>query len=172
MFGLSALGTIHTAISLVALLAGAVSLWQHRAIVPASRSGRWFVLATVLSCLTGFGIFRHGGFGPPHALGVLTLLVLGLVALAERTAWFGRAGDFVSTVGMSFAFFLHFIPGTTETFTRLPVNAPLFSGPDDPALQATVAVLFGIFLVGAAAQLWRLRAARRGSRVVVSAVSR
>jgi len=172
MLGLSTLGTIHTAISLVALVAGAISLWRHKAIVPSSRSGRWFVVATVLSCLTGFGIFRHGGFGPPHALGVVTLLVLALVALAERTTWLGRAAAYVSTVGMSLTFFLHFIPGTTETFTRLPVGAPLFSGPDDPALQRTVGVLFAIFLAGATAQVWRMRAARRGNDLGVRAVSR
>ena len=35
-----------------------------------------FFWGTVITCLTGFGIFRHGGFGNPHVLGVVTLIVL------------------------------------------------------------------------------------------------
>ena len=67
----------------------------------------------------------------------------------------------METLAYSFSFFLHFIPGTTETFTRVPVGAPLFSGPEDPALAKTVGVLFLIFLVGAALQVRRLRSVGR-----------
>jgi hypothetical protein len=67
----------------------------------------------------------------------------------------------VQTVALSFSFFLHFIPGTTETFTRVPAGAPLFSGPEDPALAKTIGVLFLIFVVGAALQVRRMRAGGR-----------
>jgi uncharacterized membrane protein len=158
MFGLTQLGTIHTAISLVALVAGAWSLLRDKAILPDTTLGKVFIWTTVLTCLTGFGIFQHGGFGPPHALGILTLLVLGVAAVARR--WFGRLGIYVATLAYSLSFFFHFIPGVTETFTRLPVGAPLFTGPDDPALQKVVGVLFLFYLIGAALQVWRLRAGR------------
>jgi hypothetical protein len=109
----------------------------------------------VLTCLTGFGIFQHGGFGAPHALGVMTLLVLALAAVAGRTSLLGRASPYVATVSYSLTFFFHLIPGTTETFTRLPVGAPLFSSPEDPALQKVVGTLFLLFLLGAALQVRR-----------------
>ena len=48
-----------------------------------------------------------------------------------------------------------------ETFTRLPVGAPLFTGPDDPALRPVVGTLFLLFLIGAGLQVWRLRAGRK-----------
>jgi hypothetical protein len=48
------------------------------------------------------------------------------------------------------------IPGLTETFTRLPLGAPLFSGPEDPALQKLVGLFFLVFVVGAALQVRRL----------------
>jgi uncharacterized membrane protein len=159
MFGLTTLGTIHTAISLVALAAGAWALVRDKAILSDTTLGKVYIWTTVLTCLTGFGIFQHGGFGAPHALGILTLLVLGVAAVARR--WFGRAGPYVETLAYSLSFFFHFIPGATETFTRLPVGAPLFSGPDDPALQKVVGVLFLIFLVGAALQVRRLWSGRR-----------
>lgn len=166
MFGLTPLGTVHTAISLVALAAGIAAFVRDRQIVAGNRLGQVYIVTTVLTCLTGFGIFQHGGFGAPHALGVLTLLVLALAALANRTTLLGRASPYVETVSYSLTFFFHLIPGATETFTRLPVGAPLFSGPEDPALQKVVGVLFVLFVVGSALQVWRLRAARpRGATV-------
>lgn len=167
MFGLTTLGSIHTAIGLVALVAGAWALLRDKAILPGSTLGQVYIWTTVLTCLSGFFIFERGGFGPPHILGILTLLVLGVAAVARR--WFGRLGPYVETLAYSFSFFLHFIPGTTETFTRVPVGAPLFSGPEDPALAKTIGVLFLIFLVGAALQIWRLRAGHGAAGVVRAA---
>jgi uncharacterized membrane protein len=163
MFGLTPLGTIHTAIGLVALIAGAWALLRDKAIVPGSTLGQVFIWTTVLTCLSGFGIFQRGGFGPPHVLGIITLVVLAVAWGAPR--WFGRAGLYVQTVALSFSFFLHFIPGTTETFTRVPAGAPLFTGPEDPALATTIGVLFLIFLVGAGLQVRRMWAGRGLARV-------
>lgn len=163
MFGLTPLGTVHTAISLVALVAGAMALVRDKEIAPQTTLGKVYLWTTVLTCLTGFGIFQRGGFGAPHALGVLTLLVLGLATLADRTTWFGRAGRYIVTVSYSVSFFFHLIPGATETFTRVPVGAPLFSGPEDPALQKVVGVLFLLLVVGAALQVRRLYAGQASS---------
>ena len=156
MLGLTPLGAIHTAISLVALTSGVIALVRHLEISPATSLGRVYVWATVLTCLSGFGIFRHGGFGEPHALGVLTLLVLGLAGLATTRRIFGKASPYVATVGYSATLFFHMIPGLTETFTRLPLGAPLFSGPEDPALQKAVGACFVLFVAGAALQIRRL----------------
>ena len=159
MFGLTSLGVVHTAISLVALAAGIAALVRDRAILPGSTLGKVYLWTTVLTCLTGFGIFQHGGFGKPHALGVLTLIVLAVAVAAPRIAALGRAAPYVQTLGLSLTFFFHLIPGATETFTRLPAGAPLFSSPEDPALQKVVGVLFLGYVVGATLQALRLRRA-------------
>ena len=158
MFGLTPLGLAHTAISLVALVAGIAALVRFGEIPARHALGRTYVWATVLTCLTGFGIFRHGGFGAPHALGVFTLLVLAVAALAGRTGIFGRASRYVETIAYSVTLFFHMIPGVTETFTRFPIGAPLFTGPDDPALQKVFGVFFLILLIGCTLQVRRLRA--------------
>ena len=159
MFGLTTLGAVHTLISLVALASGVAALLRDKEISPTNRLGQTYLWATVLTCLTGFGIFQRGGFGPPHALGVITLVVLGLALLARRTSVFGRLSRYVEVVCYSATFFFHMIPGATETFTRLPVGAPLFSGPEDPALQKVVFVFFALFVIGAFLQVRRMRAA-------------
>ena len=160
MLGLTTIGIIHTAISLVAVAAGVIALVRYKEISPRNTLGKTYVWSTVLTCLTGFFIFQHGGFGKPHMLGIVTLLVLALAWVAGSTKIFGRASRYIETVAYSLTFFFHMIPGFTETFTRLPVEAPVFSGPDDPTLQKVIGVVFLLFLVGATAQVLRLR--RRG----------
>lgn len=158
MSALTPLGIVHTAISLVALGAGIAALVKYHHIRDDTRPGQVYLWGTVLTCLTGFGIFQHGGFGKPHALGVITLAVLALAWWASRAPLFGRAGAAVASVSYSLTVFFHAIPGMTETSTRLPAGAPLASGPDDPRLQAAVGIAFLCFLVGAA---WQLRDLRR-----------
>lgn len=164
MYGLTSLGAIHTAIALVALAAGALALFRHRSISPREPLGRAYIWTTILTCLTGFGIFQHGGFGAPHVLGILTLATLALAGLAGTTQWLGRASPYVEAGAYSTTFFFHFIPGVTETFTRFPLAAPLFTGPEDPKLAAVLGVLFLLFLVGAGWQLHRLRGLARIGR--------
>jgi hypothetical protein len=161
VFGLTTLGVVHTALSLVAVGAGLVELVRHGAISPARRTGRIFVNATVLTCVTGFGIFQHGGFGKPHALGVITLVVLVVAALVPRMRWFGRAAPYVETLLYTLTYFFHMVPGITESLTRLPNGKPLASGPDDPLVLRWVGVSLALFVVGAALQVVALRARRR-----------
>jgi len=159
MFGLTALGIVHTTISLIAVAAWLVALIRDKQISIDNSVGRTYWVATVLTCLTSLGIFQHGGFGKPHALAIITLLVLGVAALARGSTLFGRASIYVETIAYSLTFFFHLIPGITETATRLPPGAPLVSSPEAPQLQLASAVLFLLFLVGAVLQALRLRAA-------------
>jgi hypothetical protein len=156
MFGLTSLGVVHTAISLVAVAAGLIAFFRDGRIAPGNGVGQVYIWTTVLTCLTGFGIFQHGGFGKAHALGILTLLVLFVATLAGRTALFGRASAYVQTVGYSATFLFHMIPAITETTTRLPLGAPLLPNADAPQLQVATAGLFVVFVIGAAWQILHL----------------
>ncbi len=152
MSGLTSLGIIHTAISLVALGAAVAAFIRHGKITPETHTGKLYILTTVLTCLTGFGIFQHGGFGAPHALGIITLVVL-FLAWKGNSGWFGRFSRQAETVGYSATFFFHMIPAVTETSTRLPAAAPLVADRDGPELQAAAGVMFLIFLLGSALQI-------------------
>jgi hypothetical protein len=163
MFGLTPLGVIHTAISLIAVAAGLVALIRDREISPRNSLGKIYVLTTVITCLTGFGIFQHGGFGKPHVLGIITLVVLGVAALAGYTKLFGRASPYLETVSYSATFLFHWIPAITETTTRLPLGAPLLANADAPELKTATGVLVVLFLVGATLQVLALRARRAGN---------
>jgi uncharacterized membrane protein len=160
MFGLSSLGLVHTVISLVAVAAGLIALVRDKQIVSGNRLGRIYLITTVLTCLTGFGIFAHGGFGKPHALGVLTLIVLAIGYAAGRYGMFGSKAPYVEVVSYSATFLFHWIPAITETTTRLPLGAPLLASAEAPELQTAAGVLFLLFLIGAFLQVRRLRRGR------------
>lgn len=156
MLGLTSLGIIHTAISLVALGAGIVALIRDKEITSRNGLGKLYIWTTVLTCLTGFPIMQHGGFGKPHALGIITLIVLIVAALAGKGKLFGRASRYVEVVSYSATLFFHWIPTLVETTTRLPVGKPLIAERDGPELQAATGVLFLLFLIGAALQVRRI----------------
>jgi hypothetical protein len=161
MLGLTPFGTVHTAISLIALAAGLVALWRQQEISTRTRSGIVFVAGTALSCLTGLFIFQRGGFGIPHVLAPVTLVALAVALLVEHRRTFGAISRYVATVAYSLTFFFHFIPGTVETLTRLPAGAPYLASPDDPKAQPIVGAFFVLFLIGATLQVLRLRRPQR-----------
>lgn len=155
--GLTSLGTVHTAISLVAVFAGLLALFRYKEITLRSGLGQVFVWTTALTCLTGFGIFQHGGFGKPHALGILTLVALAVGALAGRGALFGQASRYVEAIAFSASFLFHWIPAFTETLTRLPLGSPLLPNAEAPELKAITGVLLVLYLIGVGLQIRRLR---------------
>lgn len=99
--------------------------------------------------MTSFPIVQHGGFGKPHPLGVITLLVPLVANVAVKTKLFGRGSPYVEVVSYSATFFFHLVPAVTETLTRLPYGSPVFDGPDAPGLQAISGVMFVLVVVGA-----------------------
>jgi len=162
MLGITPFGMVHTVISLIAVASGIISFVRYGAISWNNKAGMTYVYTTILTCLTGFFIFHHGGFGKPHALGIITLIVLSTaLAASEKIKLFGRASPYIEIVGFTMTFFFHLIPAITETATRLPEGAPWASGPDDPLVQKGVGISFVLFLIGATLQVIKLRSRKK-----------
>lgn len=159
MPGLTHLGIFHTAISLVALASGFIALIRYNEIPAKTFIGKLYIWTTVLTCLTGFPIMQHGGFGAPHALGVITLFVLIVAAVAGKTTVFGGFSRYVETISYSATFFFHWIPTIVETSTRLPIGSPLVADREGLEIQAATGVVFLLFLIGVTLQVVRLRKA-------------
>jgi uncharacterized membrane protein len=156
--GLTYLGVAHTLISLVALSAGLIALVNHREISSKNAIGKLYMLTTFLTCLSGFGIYQHGGFGNAHILGIITLVVLGLAWFAEQANKpLGKWSPTIAMLSFSLTFLFHWIPAFTETFTRLPAGAPLAKSVDDPLIKTTIGICFIIFLLGAMLQVWLVK---------------
>ena len=157
IFGLTSLGVFHTVISLIAVFTGAVALIRDGKISWDNSLGKIYVVTTIIVCLTGFGIFQHGGFGKPHALGIITLITLGVIWAASKGS-LGKASRYIERVGYSLTFFFHIVPAVTESATRLPLDAPLASSPDDPRIQMVIGICLVLFLIGAVLQVRKMRA--------------
>ncbi|MBN5143745.1 hypothetical protein JY471_14525 [Stenotrophomonas maltophilia] len=151
---LSLLGAIHTAISLVPILAGLHGFIRQRAIDPGTRSGKIYLIGLVLSVATSFTVSSTGGLNPGHAFGVIVLLVAFGGVLAARLRWLGRSGRYLSTFALSFSFLLSLVPGVNETLTRLPVAHPLAAAPMAPVVLQTLLGCLAIFVIGFVAQCW------------------
>lgn len=158
---LSVLGIVHTAISLVPVVAGLYSFAKYRSIQPATRSGKVYLGGLLLAVLTAFGLSSTGGFNPGHALGILALLAVSGSLLIPRLSFLGWARPYLATFGLSFSFFLTLVPGINETLTRLPAGQPLASGPEHPLVQGTLLAWVVIFLAGFVFQAWALRAQKQ-----------
>jgi uncharacterized membrane protein len=160
MFGLTPLGTVHTGVAVIAVVAALIAFARDKEIRAATMLGKVYVAATIVTCLTSLGIFRHGRFGAAHLLAIVTLATIGVAVLAARTRVFGRASADVETVSYSATFLFQLIPGITETSTRFPLGAPLVASPAAPALRIATGVLLLAFIVACVIQLRYLRARR------------
>jgi uncharacterized membrane protein len=155
--GLTPLGVVHTAISLVALAAGVRALVKYRVISTRNQAGRIYLVTTCLTAATGLFIFQHGGFGPPHALSILTLAALGAGAVASQSSVFGKWSRYVEAVCYTTTILFHLIPAFTETLTRLPLGNPVFPNAEAPQFGPIYTTLLVLFLAGLTLQLRWLR---------------
>lgn len=160
MLNITPFGWFHTAISLVSLFGGLYALLRHHDIRYASPLGKTYTWFTVATCLTSFFLMRTGNLSEAHGLTVLTLIVLTVAVLLGRHAVLGSWRHVASSLAFTLTVYFHFIPGFTETLTRVPIGAPLVSGPQDPLLQKLVGATFLVFLVGMALQVRVLRRGR------------
>ena len=154
---LSPLGVVHTAISLIPIVAGVYGFIRYRAIDPATRAGKLYLLGLVLSVVTSFTVSSTGGLNPGHAFGVVILLIAFGGVLAARLRFLGRLAPYLSTFALSFSFLLSLVPGVNETLTRVPAAHPIAAAPMAPVVLQTLLGLAAVFVIGVAAQCWRLR---------------
>jgi uncharacterized membrane protein len=152
MFGLTALGIVHTAVSLVAIVAGAWAFVRDKEIVPGNRLGKLYLATTVLTAASGLAIFQHGGFRIGHWFALATLLVVAIGTVAATTPLFGRAARYVQVFFYSSTMLIHLITGSAETLTRLPPSAPLISAANAFVFKYIIGGLVLAFLAGLAVQ--------------------
>jgi len=162
---LSHLGVLHTALSLIPLVAGIYGFIRHRAIDPATRSGKMYLLGLVLSVVTSFTVSSTGGLNPGHAFGVVILLIAFGGVLVPRLGFLGRLRPYLATFALSFTFLLSLVPGINETLTRLPVGHPIAAAPLAPVILQTLLSFAGVFVAGFAAQCWWILARQRAALV-------
>ena len=150
-------GWFHTTIAVLALISGLYTLVVYKVITPGPRTGKLYLLCTFIAAATALMIYKHGGFGPGHALAVLTLLALASGFLVTKIPAFAKIAAFAQAMFFSATLLFHMIPAITDGLLRLPVGDPVLTDPQDPLLKKFYAAFFVVFLVGYALQFRWLR---------------
>ena len=147
------LGWFHTAMGVIALISGIVTLVKFKEISLHTRSGQIYLAATLITAGTALGIFQRGEFNPAHALAVMTLLALAVGTVAATTNLFGKLSRYIQAISYSATLLFHCIPAITDGLLRLPVGDPVLTSIEDPILKACYLVLLALFLIGISLQL-------------------
>jgi uncharacterized membrane protein len=147
------LGWFHTIIAIIALISGFYTLAVYKVIKPEQKTGRLYLICTLIAAATALMIYKHGGFGPGHALAVLTLLALAGGFIVSKISVFAKLADYFQALCFSGTLLFHMIPAITDGLLRLPVEDPVLTDPGDPMLKKFYLAFIIVFLVGYAMQV-------------------
>ena len=142
---------VHVMLSLIGIATGLVVLGG---MLGSRRLAGWtavFLVTTILTSVTGF-LFPITRIGPPHVLGVVSLVVLAVALLARYGQRLRGAWRWLYIVGALVALYLNVFVGVVQAFLKLPALntlAPTQSEP--PFLVAQLLVLVVFLLFGARA---------------------
>lgn len=159
MFGISALGWVHTLGSLPAIPLAAYMFIRHGRIVPRSTAGR-FYLASML--IGAFSVFLVAKQPVSNIIGVITLALLAAGYGVGRMAWLGRARVYLETIFLSLTAFFLMVPTVSETLRRVPDGHPFVTDLQSPVLIGAQGGIALVLVVGVAAQMFYLR--KKGGR--------
>lgn len=165
---LSILGIIHTAISILAIIAAIVALLRYGKLSPANMPGKLYIILTVLTCLTALPIMKLGHPTAGHFLAIIILFLMPIGLYAKSIPLLKKQAAYVQTIAISTTLFLSMIPTTVETLTRVPISHPIASNPNDPIIQMGLTIFLILYVVGTSYQLFKLRKTKKTSTSTVT----
>jgi len=142
------IGWLHSAFSIVALVAGAAVLVRPKGTPVHRLRGQIYALALIATCLTSFAIYRVGKFWLPHWFGAAGLIAVGAgVAFAHyklpRRGWMH-----LHLTCMIASYYIVIGGAVNEVFLRVHVlrrMATQFANP--PLLSVTHLVVMTVFVL-------------------------
>lgn len=141
---LSTFTTVHVIISLVGIASGLVVIGAMLANRPLGAMNLVFLVTTIATSVTGF-FFPFKTFGPPHILGVLSLIVLAAALWALYGARLAGAARWIYVVSAVVALYFNVFVGVVQAFGKIaPLHAlaPTGAGPVFGGAQGVVLLLF------------------------------
>ena len=142
---LHAFTLLHTAISLVGILTGLVVLAAMILGKDMKVNTAVFLATTVLTSATGF-LFPFTKLGPPHIVGIISLVILAVALLALYGRHLAGAWRPIYVITAVLALYLNCFVLVVQVFDKVPslkALAPTGSEPPFKIAQLIVLVLFG-----------------------------
>ena len=151
---------IHVVLSLIGMLAGAFMLYG---LLSARASSGWtalFLATTILTSASGFPLPPFG-FDPARAVGVLSLGLLALAAIALYGFGLGGLWRLIYIGAAVAAFYLNVFVGVTQAFQKLPFLKPLAPTLSEPPFLIAQMVVLAAFVVLGILAMTRFRFAAK-----------
>jgi hypothetical protein len=150
---------VHVVISLIAIVAGFVSVIRQIKGRPFDRWTRWFLLNTFLTSVTGF-FFPFKGVTPAFIFGVISLLVLSVTFYALHAGKLARPWNWIFSLTAIFAFYLNFFVLIVQAFLKIPFLHDLAPQQNEPPFAiAQLLALIGFGRMGFLAVRQSIRSA-------------
>lgn len=154
MFGISALGWVHTLGSLPAIPLAAYMFIRHGRIVPRSTPGRLYLAFMLIGA---FSVFLVAKQPVSNIIGVITLALLAAGYGVRHMTWLGRARVYLETLFLSLTAFFLMVPTVSETLRRVPDGHPFVTDLQSPVLLGAQGVIALALVIGVTVQMVYLR---------------
>jgi hypothetical protein len=152
---LSTLGVFHTFATVIAIYLAIDCYVSDGRINLKSRNGKAYLILNIFGCIsTIWLIARTGTYGPGHAVALLAFILLVLGSILEMKI---KRFKLLQALVLTTSVLLSLIPAVMETLTRLPVNAPFATGPEDTVVRASLGIIFLAYLMTCYWQIKSLR---------------
>src|SRR5258708_4509884 len=140
--------TLHVIISLIAILAGLVVRFAMVGSGRLSGVTAVFLFMTILTSVPGF-FFHSKAIGPPHIVGVISLVVLAIALLALYGRKLAGVWRPVYAVAAVAALYFNCFVGVVQAFDKLPaLHALAPKGTEPPFVAAQGATLLLFVILG------------------------
>lgn len=150
--------TLHVIISLVGIVAGLVVLFAMLGNRRLNGVTALFLGATVLTSVSGF-FFHSKAFGPPHILGVISLIVLAPTLYGIYLAHLKGVWRPVYVIGAVSALYFNCFVGVVQAFDKIPTLHALAPNGKEPPFAIAQGITLLIFVALGYLALKRYRGA-------------
>ena len=131
---------LHVFISLIGIVTGIAALWE---MIVSRRVAFWntvFLAATIATSITGF-LFHSQTFGPPHMIGVISLIILAVAIFALKGRNLEGVWRSVYAVSATIALYLNAFIGVVQAFQKLSVLEELAPTQSEPPFIVAQTIL-------------------------------
>jgi len=105
-----------------------------------------FLITTVATSVTGF-MFHSKSFGPPHVVGLISLVVLAVAIVALYVYRLAGSWRWIYVVTATAALYLNCFVGVVQAFQKLPFLQPLAPTQSEPPFLIAQLAVLAIFVV-------------------------
>ena len=116
-----------------------------------------FLTTTVLTSVTGF-LFHSKTFGPPHVVGLISLVVLAVAIVALYVRHLLGAWRWIYIAGAIAALYLNVFVGVVQAFQKVPALHELAPNGSEPPFAIAQLLVLALFVVLAITALRRFHA--------------